>query len=103
MTAPTTVLAVYQGGVLRPAQPLPLAEGETVEVTVTRPQSAPPSTEEEVIQRMKAAKTLQELFAAYETLPPPADGYDLMKALNENRRLSGERPLYPEDETEDSP
>ena len=52
---------------------------------------------------MKAAKTLQELFAAYETLPPPTDGYDLMKALNENRRLSGERPLYPEDETEDAP
>jgi predicted DNA-binding antitoxin AbrB/MazE fold protein len=94
MMMPTTVLAVYQDGVLRPAHPLPLAEGETVEVTVN-PHASPPPTEEEVIRRMKAAKTLDELFAAYESAPPPADGYDLPEALNENRRLAGEPPVYP--------
>jgi hypothetical protein len=51
--------------------------------------------EEEIIQRMKAAKTLEELFAAYESAPPPADGYDLLEALNENRIRNGERPLIP--------
>ncbi len=95
MTTPTTVTAVYEGGVLRPAQPLPLAEGETVQVTVTPVPPVPSPTEEEVIRRMKAAKSLQELFEAYESLPPPADGYDLIEAMEENRRLAGERSLFP--------
>jgi predicted DNA-binding antitoxin AbrB/MazE fold protein len=99
---PTTVTAVYEGGVLRPTQPLPLSEGETVEVTVTPVKPAPPRTEEEVIRRMKAAKTLKELFEAYESLPPPEDGYDLIKALEENRRLAGELPLYPPEGPEGS-
>jgi predicted DNA-binding antitoxin AbrB/MazE fold protein len=103
MTTPTTVLAVYRDGVLRLAEPLPLTEGETVEVTISRPAPAePPLTEGEAIRRMKAAKTLQELFAIYESLPPPADGYDLIEALEENRRLSGERPLYPPEGPEGS-
>jgi predicted DNA-binding antitoxin AbrB/MazE fold protein len=95
--AVTTIKAVYENGVLRPAQPLPLREGETVEVTVSREGSeASVIGEQTVIQRMEAAKSLQELFAAYETLPPPADGYDLCKALNDNRKATGERLLYPE-------
>jgi predicted DNA-binding antitoxin AbrB/MazE fold protein len=32
---PITVEAVYENGVLKPAQPLPLKEGERVEVTIT--------------------------------------------------------------------
>jgi len=36
-----TVRAVYTGGVLRPVQPLPLAEGETVGVSL-RTGSRPP-------------------------------------------------------------
>ena len=33
----TTVLAVYENGVFRPTQPVPLKEGETVQLIVTRP------------------------------------------------------------------
>ena len=51
MTTPTTVTAVYEGGVLRPATPLPLAEGARVAVTVYPP--APTPEEEEVIRRME--------------------------------------------------
>lgn len=91
----TTVKAIYENGVLRPAERLPFAEGATVEVTVS-PAAPPAVDEQEVIRRMRAAKSLQELFAAYESLPPPADGYDLCKALNENRKATGERLLYPE-------
>jgi predicted DNA-binding antitoxin AbrB/MazE fold protein len=96
MTMPTTVTAVYENGVLRPAQPLSLAEGVTVEITVAPPQAVPPAAEAEVIRHMKAAKSLEDLFALANQLPPPADGYDLCHALNENRRLTGEPLLYPD-------
>ena len=43
-----TVTATYEGGVLRPATPLPLAEGETVEIAITRPAPPPALTEEKV-------------------------------------------------------
>jgi predicted DNA-binding antitoxin AbrB/MazE fold protein len=84
----TVTLAVYENGVLKPAHPLPYKEGETVQLTVTRPLDAA-----EAESRMRAARTLQELFAAYEAAPDEDDGYDLLKALDENRK--GERPLFP--------
>jgi predicted DNA-binding antitoxin AbrB/MazE fold protein len=93
----TTVRAVYQNGVLRPERPLPLAEGETVVVTVANANPVtPPVDEDEVLRRMDSAGSLQELFALYESLPSPADGYDLCEALNANRRAAGEPPVYPE-------
>ena len=93
----TTVRAVYQDGVLRPERPLPLAEGTAVELTVATAEPATaPVDEEDVLRRMDAAKSLRELFALYESLPPPADGYDLCEALNANRRAAGEPPVYPE-------
>jgi predicted DNA-binding antitoxin AbrB/MazE fold protein len=93
------VTAVYQNGVLRPTQPLPLTEGETVEITLERRAlgEALPK-EDEIDHRIRAAKTLEELFAAAEAAAElePDDGYDLLQALNENRRLAGEaRPLFP--------
>jgi predicted DNA-binding antitoxin AbrB/MazE fold protein len=94
--------AIYENGVLRPTERLPLKEGETVALTVETATGAPPVNEGEVLARMKNAKTLQELFALYESLPPPTDGYDLCKALNENRKATGERLLYPELEVVDS-
>jgi predicted DNA-binding antitoxin AbrB/MazE fold protein len=41
-----TIQATYQGGVLRPAEPLPIAEGSTVELTVhaADPSLRPPAT-----------------------------------------------------------
>jgi predicted DNA-binding antitoxin AbrB/MazE fold protein len=97
-----TVQAVYTGGVLRPVQPLALAEGETVEVTISPaksagPQLRPPTPEEEdYARRVKAARSLEEMLAALTTAPPLPDGYDLCEALNANRRATGERPLFPE-------
>jgi predicted DNA-binding antitoxin AbrB/MazE fold protein len=97
-----TVQAVYAGGVLRPVQPLALPEGATVEVTVStaetiRPQIRPPTPEEaDYTRRVKAVRSLEELFAALATAPPLPPGYDLSQALNANRQASGERPLFPE-------
>ena len=95
----TRVTAVYQNGVLRPTQPLPLVEGETVEITVERPAPPKPTlTDEEFARQIKAARTLEEMFAVAEAAAElePDDGYDLLQALDENRRLAGEaRPLFP--------
>jgi len=94
----TTVRAVYQNGVLRPDRPLPLADGTAVDVLVT-----PVPDTDEVLQRMRAAKSLRELFDIVESLPPETDGYDLRKALNENRRAAGEPPVYPNLDAEGHP
>ena len=82
----TTIWAVFENGSLRPMQPLPLTEGETVQLTVTQA----PNTG---AARMREAKSLDELFAAFPTVPQSADGYDLLRALDENRK--GERVLFP--------
>jgi len=95
----TTVLAVYENGVLRPTRPLELAEGETVEVTVARPAPATePISDEEFIRRVEGCKTYHDWLELTKLLPPDDGGYDIVKALDENRRWSGERPLLPDDE-----
>src|SRR5262245_25469177 len=102
MTTPTTVTAVYEGGVLRPSRPLPLAEG--TEVRVTHEPTHPPEQPFDLAEwerRIRSAKTVQEWTELANALPPTDDGYDLLKALDENRRLVGERPLYPPDDAED--
>lgn len=104
-----TIRAVYQGGLLRPQQPLPLAEGETVDVTIatTKPAGSVlrPLTpeEEDYARRLKAAKSLEEMHAIMATAPPLPDGYDLCRALNANRKATGERLLFPELEDECKP
>jgi predicted DNA-binding antitoxin AbrB/MazE fold protein len=94
----STVRAVYTDGVLRPVQPLALAEGETVEVTVASTATAPPLSEEEIIPRIDACLTLEEWLEVTKLLPPDDGGYDIVKALDENRRWSGERPLLPDED-----
>jgi predicted DNA-binding antitoxin AbrB/MazE fold protein len=90
----TTTLAVYENGVLRPVQALPFADGETVQLTVTRPDaSGLPRSPEEAQRRMREAKTLQDVFTAAAAVAEEDVGYDLLRALDENRQ--GERPLYP--------
>jgi predicted DNA-binding antitoxin AbrB/MazE fold protein len=92
-----TTQAVYAGGVLRPVQPLGLEEGQTVEVTVV-PASAVPTTkpisEEEIIRRIQACKTYQEWLEVTKLLPSDDGGYDIVKALDANRRWSGELPRF---------
>ena len=96
-----TVQAVYEGGVLRPVQPLALNEGETVEVTIVKAKPAgwtmrPPTPEEEdYARRLKAAKSLKEMYAVMETAPPSPD-YDIVAMINESRRLTGFRMPDPD-------
>jgi len=85
-----TVRAVYEGGVLRPIEPLALLEGETVDVTITQteplgpPLRAPTPTEEDYARRISAAKSLEEMFAAMAMAPRSSeDEYDIVKAINE--------------------
>ena len=92
----TTIRAVYQGGLLRPAEPLDLPDGAAVDLTVSAP--TPPPSEEEVVRRIRAAKTLEEWIEASNAAPPPDDGYDLIEAMEENRRLEGRAPLFPPDD-----
>jgi hypothetical protein len=48
---------------------------------------------DEGVRRIREAKTLEELFAVADAFPDPDNGYDLLQALDENRK--GERPLFP--------
>ena len=103
-----TIRAVYEGGVLRPLEPLTLPEGETVEVTIAKanpggsPQRAPTPEEEDYARRIKAAKSLDEMFAVMETAPPsPDDTYDIVKMINESRRRTGFRMPDPDPAAEE--
>ena len=104
-----TVRAVYQGGVLRPVQPLALDEGETVEVTIAKARPARPALrpatpeEEDYIRRLEAAQSVEEMIAIMATAPPTPADYDLCQALNANRKATGERLLFPEPENGNSP
>jgi predicted DNA-binding antitoxin AbrB/MazE fold protein len=95
----TKVKAVYENGVLRPTEPLDLPDGAKVEVTVAEP--APDGqelAEAEIIRRIEAAKDIHEWVEVTKLLPPDDGGYDILKALDENRRFSGERPRFSEGE-----
>jgi predicted DNA-binding antitoxin AbrB/MazE fold protein len=93
----TTFQAIYENGVLRPIRPLPLAEGETVEIILAPPKSLPAEpSETEAVQRIRSARTLEEWIAAANDTSAEEDGYDLLQALEENRKLAGDaRPLFP--------
>jgi predicted DNA-binding antitoxin AbrB/MazE fold protein len=104
-----TVRAVYEGGVLRPLEPLALPEGETFDVTIAQtkllgpPLRAPTPAEEDYARRISAAKSLKEMFAVMATAPSsPEDEFDIVKAINESRRLTGFRMPDP-DPAEEKP
>ena len=91
-----TVQAVYEGGVLRPVQPLALNEGETVEITVAKPvrQASLAQWGEDI----RAAKSIQEWVTLANACPNPEPDFDVVKAINETRRLTGFRFPDPEPE-----
>jgi predicted DNA-binding antitoxin AbrB/MazE fold protein len=98
MTPAITVRAVYIGGVLRPEQPLPLADGEVIDVTIGKsagisvPIRAATSEELEYARRIQAAQSLDAMHALMETAPEsPDDDVDIVAAINESRRLTGFR------------
>jgi predicted DNA-binding antitoxin AbrB/MazE fold protein len=90
-----SVRAVYERGILRPVQPLPFDEGETVDLTICKPEpTSLPPCEDQVANRLQAA-TIADWVEATKLLPADDGGYDIVKALNENRIWSGERSLIP--------
>lgn len=91
-----TTQAVYSGGVLRPVRPLALMEGATVEVTIAQPPNSA-TNEDEIIRRIQACKTYREWLEVTRSLPADDGGYDIVKALDENRRWSGDRPILPDE------
>ena len=96
-----SVSAIYEKGVLRPSEPLKLSEGQTVQLSIypqlpLTPLRPPTSEEEEFARRLQAAKTPAEMSAVFDSAPPEPAGYDLCRALDENRKQTGERLLYPE-------
>ncbi len=91
-----TVRAVYERGLLRRVQPLPFDEGETVDLTIGKPDPTPlPPSEDQALKRLQAAATIADWVEATKLLPADDGGYDILKALNENRIGSGEHPLIP--------
>jgi predicted DNA-binding antitoxin AbrB/MazE fold protein len=102
------VIAIYENGVLKPSEPLKLAEGQKVQLSVYPQQELTPlqprtPEEEDFAQRIMATKTLEETFAVIDKAPLESEGYDLLRALNENRKANGERLLYPELDNETNP
>jgi predicted DNA-binding antitoxin AbrB/MazE fold protein len=95
------VTAVYENGTLRPTSPLPLRNGDRVEITVEVALPAATDSSSEAAQRIRDAKTFDEWMVAANAAAAtePDDGYDLLEALNENRRATGApRLLYPSDQ-----
>lgn len=70
MNSPTsiTIDATYEGGVLRPAQPLALREHERVRVTVVKQEEAV----EDVAAQARGPSLADEIFALTSALPPGA-------------------------------
>jgi predicted DNA-binding antitoxin AbrB/MazE fold protein len=90
----TTVRAIYENGVLRPERALPLAEGQSVDVTV----ATAPLTGKEWEQRVRAAKTIDEWVELANSCPDEGDDdYDVVREMNQTRRAKGERLLTVED------
>jgi predicted DNA-binding antitoxin AbrB/MazE fold protein len=87
----TTIHAVYTNGVLRPVTPLSLTEGDKVELTIAQVVSEKTNLAEvEMIKRIQACKNYDEWLQLTRQLPSDDGGYYIEKALEENRRWSGE-------------
>lgn len=76
----TTVQAIYQDGALRPLEPLELAEGTRVEVTVTALQLDDEASE---------ARRAEEMLKAIAALPLEAEGH--FSNRDHDRALYGEQ------------
>lgn len=100
----TSVKAVYENGVFRPTEPVALADGQAVRLTVdeaSQPAVEPLSPEMAAYEaRLKAATTLAELFEAFDTAPDdPNSDFDIVAAVNQTRRETGFRLPDPEPRT----
>ncbi|HXI89569.1 MAG TPA: antitoxin family protein [Blastocatellia bacterium] len=75
----TTIEAVYEGGVLRLKEPVALADGTIVEVTIT---TSEPSGEK---------KTPAEILSSIASLPTEGDGQGV-SGRDHDKILYGEKP-----------
>lgn len=70
-----TVEAIYENGVLRPAQPLPLAEHERVQVTVDQAPAAAVGDRLDLAQWLAGIESQADLFDAPEDWAVRHDDY----------------------------
>ncbi len=105
----TIIRAVYEGGVLRPTKPLALNEGETVDVIIAQMNLPglevrnPTLAEQDYARRIRAAKSLEEMFAVMVTAPlTPEDEFDIGKEINQSRRITGFRMPDPDPSEENT-
>ena len=89
------IQAVYEGGVLRPLEPLGLSEGAIVHLTIVKPTTTAQPASDEIARELKSATTIAQWVEATKLLPPDDGGYDIIRAMNENRLWAGEEPLIP--------
>lgn len=97
-----SVTAVCENGVLKPNEPLNLTEGQTVQLSVDDhahriPPRQPTAEEVEFDRRIRAAESLDEMFAVMDAAPQSTDDFDVVKAINETRRLTGFRIPDPQE------
>lgn len=95
---------IEPNGTVRLLSPLPVTEPTRAVVTLVEEaapaspvERPPPRTLEEALKEIKDAKTLDELFAAMDRAAPfetpDPEGYDLEKAIQENRKTPWFRPV----------
>jgi predicted DNA-binding antitoxin AbrB/MazE fold protein len=93
------VPAIYENGVLRLTERVSLRDGQQVSVSI-----APVVSPDEWERQIRAARTIGEWVALAnacpDTDPDPYPGYDVIKAINETRRLTGFRMPDPEPDDE---
>ena len=70
------ILAVYEDGLLRPLEPLPLAESQRITLTISDAASGHSQPDLEILERVKAeaaaiqvAPTIEEVRAALASIP----------------------------------
>lgn len=79
------VRAIYKDGLLRPLEPLDVADGEMVNLTITTE-----LTNEEIIARMRAAGVLAQIELDEDVLELTAEERDRMSRLFIGGRTSDE-------------
>jgi hypothetical protein len=58
-----------------------------------------PPSEQEMLRGIEAAESLREMFEIMDSLPSDVpEDYDILKALEDNRRWSNGHPIRPRDD-----
>jgi predicted DNA-binding antitoxin AbrB/MazE fold protein len=79
------VKAVFENGKFRPLDPTPFVHGEELVMAVV----SKAEQDDPYLEKLRSAATLEEMFEIANTIPnDPEDTYDLVEALNENRKGS---------------